>query len=559
MREFRLALFAPVIAVTLFGCGGGKDDTSIVGTGIEDTGEVDPGAPALLESGEAVVCAEPELRTTLGPYFELDAGANWASQVDPSTQYGRGVAVADFSGDGAYDIFIPNLGRDQLYIDQGDGSFIDEAVDRFDTFSQMVTERSQAAYAVDVDDDGDLDLFVANRGNINRVHLNDGSGNFTNANVGMAAQGAASLAATFMDINGDGHLDMFVSAHFLGPSEGWSLEDPGDATPAELYLSNGDGTYRDISHKLPEAALLGYTNAAGLLDIDQDGLVELYVANDFGALTHHNHLYRITPSGNTVVLTDISEETGTEMQMFGMGIAYADLNGDTLPELLLTSWDELILLESTPGAPYYDSAASRGITHEYGLRDVAWGPEFGDLDNDGDEDLYVVYGYLEGGEEDGLANPVEQPDALFVQEEDGSCTQEAEAWGLDNKGVGRGFSFVDLNFDGFLDIITRDLEGPTVITMARCDSSTWLELRLHQPAPNVGAIGARVEAYVDGRVMTRWVVLGANNFSGSSMTDLHFGLGGAEYLDLLVVHWPDGEVSRFEKVDGNRLISITKE
>tara|TARA_B110000037_G_scaffold222363_1_gene296859 strand:+ start:1112 stop:2791 length:1680 start_codon:yes stop_codon:yes gene_type:complete len=559
MREFRLALFAPVIAVTLFGCGGGKDDTSIVGTGIEDTGEVDPGAPALLESGEAVVCAEPELRTTLGPYFELDAGANWASQVDPSTQYGRGVAVADFSGDGAYDIFIPNLGRDQLYIDQGDGSFIDEAVDRFDTFSQMVTERSQAAYAVDVDDDGDLDLFVANRGNINRVHLNDGSGNFTNANVGMAAQGAASLAATFMDINGDGHLDMFVSAHFLGPSEGWSLEDPGDATPAELYLSNGDGTYRDISHKLPEAALLGYTNAAGLLDIDQDGLVELYVANDFGALTHHNHLYRITPSGNTVVLTDISEETGTEMQMFGMGIAYADLNGDTLPELLLTSWDELILLESTPGAPYYDSAASRGITHEYGLRDVAWGPEFGDLDNDGDEDLYVVYGYLEGGEEDGLANPVEQPDALFVQEEDGSFTQEAEAWGLDNKGVGRGFSFVDLNFDGFLDIITRDLEGPTVITMARCDSSTWLELRLHQPAPNVGAIGARVEAYVDGRVMTRWVVLGANNFSGSSMTDLHFGLGGAEYLDLLVVHWPDGEVSRFEKVDGNRLISITKE
>jgi hypothetical protein len=550
-----------MIAVAVLSCGGGKDSDTVDtgGTGVIDTGDIDAGVAATIEPGEVVVCAEPELRTTMGPYFTLEAGPEWANQIVPSTQYGRGVAVADFNGDGSYDIFVPNLGRDQLFIAQADGSFVDEAMDRFDTFSQMVAQRSQAAYAVDVDDDGDLDMFVANRGNLNRVHLNDGTGHFTTTDVGMAAQGAASLAATFMDINGDGHLDIFVSAHFIGPSEGWSLEDPGDATPAELYLSNGDGTYRDVSDQLPDAALLGYTNAAGLLDIDQDGLVELYVANDFGALTHHNHLYRITPSGDTVVLTDISEETGTDIQMFGMGIAYADLNGDTLPELLLTSWDELILLESTPGAPYYDSAAYRGITHEYGVRDVAWGPEFGDLDNDGDQDLYVVYGYLAGGEEEGLANPVEQPDALFVQQEGGSFTQEAEAWGLDNIGVGRGFSFVDLNFDGFLDIITRDLDGPAIVSMARCDSSTWLELRLHQSASNVNAIGARVEAYVDGRVMTRWVVLGANNFSGSSMTDLHFGLGGAESVDLLVVNWPNGEVSRFEHVSGNRLTTITKE
>jgi len=560
MIDIRLVLSVPIITILVLGCGGNKDDTAdSFGTGIIDTGDVDPGVAASIVLGDAVVCAEPDLRTSLGPYFDLNAGAGWSNQATPSTQYGRGVAVADFNGDGAYDIFIPNLGRDQLYMDQGDGSFIDEAMDRFDTFSQMVTQRSQAAYAVDVDDDGDLDLFVANRGNLNRVHLNDGTGNFTTAEVGMAAQGAASLAATFLDINGDGHLDIFVSAHFIGPSEGWSLEDPGDATPGELYLSNGDGTYRDISDVLPDAARLGYTNAAGFFDVDQDGLVELYVANDFGALTHRNHMYRITPTGDTVELTDISEETGSGLQMFGMGIAYADLNGDSLPELLLTSWDELILLESTPGAPYYDSAAFRGITHEYALRDVAWGPEFGDLDNDGDEDLYVVYGYLEGGEEPGLANPVEQPDALFVQQEDGLFTQEAEAWGLDNKGVGRGFSFVDLNFDGFLDIISRDLDGPTTISMARCDSSTWLEVRLEQPAPNVGSIGAKVEAYVDGKRMTRWVVLGANNFSGSSMTDLHFGLAGAESVDLLVVHWPNGEASRFENVAGNRLVTITKE
>ena len=560
MKKISLTLSIPFLVVGSLACGGGKDDTSeTAGTGIVDTGDIDPGVAATLEAGDTVVCAEPDLRQSLGPYFELDAGPGWTNQAVPSTQYGRGVAVADFDGDGAYDIFVPNLGRDQLFMSQGDGNFVDEAMDRFDTFSQMVSQRSQAAYAVDVDDDGDLDLFVANRGNLNRVHLNDGLGMFTTTDVGLAAQGAASLAATFLDINGDGHLDMFVSAHFIGPSEGWSLEDPGDATPGELYLSNGDGTFKDVSDRLPDAALLGYTNAAGLFDIDHDGLVELYVANDFGALTHRNHLYRITPNGDTVDLTDISDETGTGLQMFGMGIAYADLNGDTMPELLLTSWDELILLESTPGAPYYDSAASRGITHEYGVRDVAWGPEFGDMDNDGDEDLYVVFGYLEGGEEDGLANPIEQPDALYVQQEDGSFTQEAEAWGLDNKGVGRGFSFVDLNFDGFLDIISRDLGGPSIISMARCDSSSWLEIRLKQPAPNVGSIGARVEAHVDGRVMTRWVVLGANNFSGSSMTDLHFGLGGAESVDLLVVHWPNGEISRFEQVDGNRLITITKD
>ena len=536
----------------------GVTDTNVTDTSPTDTGDFDPGVAATLTEGEVVTCEDPSLRASEGAYYLHEPGPDWKNQVEPSPQYGRGTAVADFDGDGGFDIFIPNLGRDQFFVSKPDGGMVDEAMNRFDTFSSMVTQRSQAAYAVDLDDDGDLDIVVANRGNLNRAHINDGTGNFTTTDVGFSAQGSASLAATFHDINGDGHLDIFFPAHFEGPHEGWSLEDPGDAEPAELYLSNGDGTFRDVSDTIPTPALLGYTNAAGFIDLDFDGQAELYVANDFGALTHHNHLYTIVPDGETVEFVDICDETGAEIQMFGMGIAFGDVNDDLYPDMFLTSWDELVLLESAPGVGYYNSADSRGIVPEYNHRDVAWAPEFADLDNDGDEDLFVIFGFLAGGEEEGLGNPVAQPDALYVRNDDGSYTQDAESWGLADGGIGRGFSFVDYNSDGFLDIVERDLGGPTALKLARCDDSRWLKLTLNQPAPNVNAIGARVVAHVDGKRMSRWLVLGGNNFSSASHTDLHFGLGEAQQVDKLEVFWPDGEVSRFTDVPSNMKVTIER-
>ena len=118
--------------------------------------------------------------------------------------------------------------------------------------------------------------------------------------------------------------------------------------------------------------------------------------------------------------------------------------------------------------------------------------EFADLDCDMDVDLMVMNGFLNVNK----ANAKNQPDSLFIQKSDGSFVQRAEQWGLTDTNRSRGFVLVDLNDDGWLDLVQRDAKGPQDIWMARCGSQGWLRIRLRGLAPNVDAIGARVRVTV---------------------------------------------------------------
>ncbi len=529
---------------------------------LEETGEDGKdtgvsGVPVRLEAGPTVTCDSPELRETEGPFETILGGPDWAGQAtfegDAELDLGRGLTVVDFDQDGQYDIFLPNLGPDQLFMGEGDGIWRNETDDLFG----LRFHRTTGSVAADVDGDGTPDLVTINRGNPNRLYRNNGSGRFDVVDgAGFQDLGLGSIGGSFGDLDLDGDLDLFICAHFNGPTEGWDQENPWPADASELYENLGDGTFLSRSDALPQAAHDGYSYACGLHDLDADGRLDLYFVNDFGSRVVPNRAYRNTTKGSTWNFEDVSEETGLGVEVFGMGLGVGDLNGDTLPDLLITSWDDLALLESAADGTWYESSASRGLSVDVGVSDVGWGAELEDLDNDGDLDALIAYGYLEGDDEVGLLNPVSQKNALFVQGENGLFQEDAAAWGLDDGGVNRGFVLVDLDRNGFLDLVSRDLLGPAKIRMARCNASNWLAVRLDQGGWNGAAIGARIELTTAMGTQVRWIRAGGTNLSSSGPPVVHFGLGEQEQVDKLRIVWPDGAETGILQVGTRQVLRV---
>lgn len=515
------------------------------------------GAPVRLEAGPTVTCASPDLRESEGPFEVILGGPDWAGQAtfegESELDLGRGLSVVDFDQDGNYDIFLPNLGPDQLFMGEGDGVWLNQTDELFG----LRFHRTQGSVAADVDGDGAPDLVTINRGNPNRLYRNNGAGRFDVVDgSGFQDLGLGSIGGSFGDLDLDGDLDLFICAHFTGPTAGWDQENPWPADPSELYENLGDGTFLSRSDLLPQEAHDGYSYACGLHDLDGDGRLDLYFVNDFGSRVVPNLAYRNTTEGSTWNFQDVSDETGLGVQVFGMGLGLGDLNGDTLPDLLITSWDDLALLESAADGTWYESSASRGLSVDVGVSDIGWGAELEDLDNDGDLDALIAYGYLEGDDEVGLLNPLSQKNALFVQDENGLFQEEAAAWGLDDGGVNRGFVLVDLDRDGFLDLVSRDLLGPAKIRMARCNASNWLEVSLEQGGWNGDAIGARVELTTVLGTQVRWVRAGGTNLSSSGPPVVHFGLGDQEQVDKVRVVWPDGAETGIFQVGARQVLRV---
>ena len=196
------------------------------------------------------------------------------------------------------------------------------------------------------------------------------------------------------------------------------------------------------------------------------------------------------------------------------------------------------MLSSDDGR-WYDWADALGLRADANAgQTVGWGAELADLDNDGDLDAVVAYGHLEV---DGWDNPVYQPDALFLQQEDGSFEDVARQWGVDDPGSGRGFVLADLNQDGWLDLIKRDLSGPDVVYLSRCGSAHWLVMSLDDPeSANRFGVGATVRISANGQEWERTVTAGGTGFGSGGPPELHFGLGDLASVDRIDVSWPDG-------------------
>jgi hypothetical protein len=435
--------------------------------------------------------------------------------VGGNSHYGMGVSAADYDGDGHPDLFVTAFTRNALYRNRGDGTFED------------VTERagvsggqwSSSAAFLDYDRDGDLDLFVA------RYVDFDYSRNIT------CGDRARRLRAYC-------HPDVY------------------DGLTNLLYRNNGDGTFADVSQASGIAAHVGKGLGVVAADLDQDGWIDLYVAND----SVRNFLFHNRGDGTfeeVAVRAGVAYDDGGRPQA-GMGTAAGDFDGDGRLDLIVTNLDhEYNNLYRNTGSLFVDVAYATGFGPP-SLPLVGWGTEWFDLENDGDLDVLVVNGHVVDNVE--LLRPgsrYPQPKLLF-ENLGGKFREVARQHGasLLVPRVSRGVAFGDFDNDGDVDVLVLNLGGAP--QLLRNDGGTrgrWISLALEGGKSPRDAIGARVQATVAGHTLTRYLA-GGGSYLSSSDHRIHIGLGTAEKADRIRIEWPSGTVDVLENVASGRFYRV---
>jgi hypothetical protein len=411
--------------------------------------------------------------------------------------------------------------------------------------------------AGDYDNDGWVDLYVTRLG-VNRLLRNDGDGTFTDVTARSGTGDELwSVSATFADFDGDGWLDLAVANyvrfsyldHKVCMSKrgerGYCLPTSFDPSPARLYRNRGDGTFEDVSAGAGLAALPG--NGLGILaaDFDEDGRLDIFVANDLIP----NRLWR---NGGGLVFTDQALLAGCARSGDGraeasMGVDLGDLDGDGDDELFITKFDgeTNTLYRNDGGGLYVDATAGSGLG-EPSFRYTGFGARFLDYDNDGSLDVAVTNGrviFPPGADLERDRYPMEEPNQLFrnqgkavfeeVSSQAGAAFARAE--------VGRGLATGDVDNDGDTDLLVTASSGPARLYLNRAGQSrSWLGLRLLAAVAPRDAPGAVMIATTgDGRVLRRRV--GADgSYASSSDPRVLLGLGDGGAVLALRVRWPDG-------------------
>ncbi len=526
----------------LSACRPGDSGTGLIG---EPTGETGHAADLRVSSTPVEACADPSRRDE----SVFDVAFSRAEPAKKAWFWGGGVVVADFDGDTFYDVILPGFWETFYYRGAPDGGLIDET----ESLTGLPVLGGSGGAAADYDGDGDLDVILTRYMAPNTLLRNDGD-RFVDVTelAGLSGEARRSMASSWGDVDRDGDLDLFVGNYgFIDESR----VDPDHASfePAEpsfLYINNGDGTFTDRSADLSQAAHDGYTFSGGFIDVDVDGWLDLYIVNDFGN-SYPNVLLR-NREGRLVE----EDQAGLDVAITGMGLGVGDVNGDGLPDFAMTKWDGNSFLWSSPDFGWVDHADAAGLVNDLTrTQKVGWGVDLVDLDNDGDLDAPMTYGYLDST----YQASTHQPDALYLQEPKGHWVDVGTIWGFNHPTVGRGFVNADFNGDGWLDIVKRDLDGPSLFYVARCGAASWLRVRLFdETSANRFAVGARVEAIIAGETQWRVVMAGTTNHSSSGPPEVHFGLGKAEALDRLRVIWPDGRVDELQDVAARQVLDLTR-
>ena len=478
--------------------------------------------------------------------------------IEENTIYnfvGGGLVVADFNGDGFDDIFLATQVRDEFFLGSSTG-FV-----KTETWLPNEIVLSVGGSACDYDADGDLDLFITTNFGSDRLYRNEGD-HFVDVSqeAGILGFEADTAPAVWGDFDVDGDVDLFVGGHLDHLFEG-SQSNPDyvfpEASPNILYVNQGDGTFLAsiMQYLEPEP----YTLAAAWLSYEEGERPDLYLINDFGPLVIGNRI--LVPDGNDFAVSE--QNTGADIDIYGMGVSIGDLNEDFLPDLWLSNWMQPKLLLSTGPREWYDATASVGLDVMQEEQRFSWGTGLVDFDNDGDLDAWLGYGPLPGFEEITLDDEIlddmpVQPDAFFLNT-DGMFVDKVNRWGLNDDNITRGGVFADLNRDGILDLVRSSMLAPAEVFWGKQSLGDWLEIELRDNMTmNTFGIGARIDVFsTDGKIWSRWIVSG-DSFSSGGPPRAHFGFGEGIELEQIDVLWPDGAHSLFIPPEKNQRISLSR-
>jgi hypothetical protein len=555
--------------------------------GVDDVGDTLPlpaecdDIGAIVESGPAVSCVDPGARSAA--HFERTQSVPQPA-LTQALLTSAGIVVADFTGDGRLDTFLPHIVRSDLWVPNEDGTLVEEAASRLPGIDLAA---AVGGTAVDIEGDGDFDLFVtrcAGEGcdcieeecddtdpslshTPSLLLRNDGTGHFTDVTslAGLDRYAWRSQSSSWADYDNDGDLDVFVGSYGPKPEETYNSPDiPPSEDDSQLWRNEGDGTFTDMSSMLPAQVHDGWVFMSSWIDLDLDGYPELFTWHDFGT----SHPSTLMKNEGGAALVPVVAQTQIDAAFEDMGVAFGDLNHDGLPDFATTSFQKTRLLlsqkttepTSAAGVYWVESSDAWGLDVDPVNRGQAygWGAEFGDLDHDRDDDLAMVFGFW--STYDGGSDPPKQYDGLWVQHEATFENLAAEpTWAMNDPGVSRGLLMVDVNEDGFLDVIKRELDTAAIRYISQCDDSAWLKVELQQEGANRHAIGARITAVSpDGFEQTRWIHSGSASMYSGGPPIAHFGLAADDVVSLRVV-WPDGAESEICEVETRRTVTITRD
>ena len=529
----------------------------------------------VVERVEAAIDPRVESGDTLFVDRSGVAGVDFRHSSHPGEFFaiGGGVIVLDYDNDGFHDVYVSNsVGPNALYRNNGSGALTDMAAA---AGVDDPTGRGNGGCAADYDNDGDRDLYVTNYGR-SKLFRNNGNSTFTDVSASTIEDHETEKRYTgcaWADYDQDGHLDLIVVSHVsenadIVTSRAFFLGLAG----LSLYHNERDGTFANVTHLLGDTAarpidgnagnIFGAGFQPGWLDFDNDGDMDLYVVNDVGREVHPNVLWRNdgAGSGDEWTFTDVSMALGAQARMDGMGLAVGDYDLDGFLDMFMTNINDNVLLRNKgDGTGFTDTTDEVGVgTGKIGLKiRISWGTFFFDYDNDGDEDLYVVSGYL--GEDLQPANPLHQPNLLLRNERNGRFVDISSGSGTDDPGVGRGAAFLDYDNDGCLDLLISNYGQASKLLQNKCDSgNNWLIVDVRGTVSNRDGIGARITLTAGDTAQIREVSAGGSQM-GQNMPGAHFGLGAADTVGSISVRWPSGKVQTITELPANQRLTIVEQ
>ncbi|HSD33600.1 MAG TPA: VCBS repeat-containing protein [Gemmatimonadales bacterium] len=536
---------------------------------------------------------------------------------------GGGVAAGDVDGDGLPDLyFTSNLGPNRLY--RNTGHFRFEDITEHAGVADPEGWKSGVTMA-DVNGDGWLDIYVSGVSYLgmhgrNVLYINSGNGTFTDRAKEYGVEFAGySTQAAFFDYDGDGDLDMYLlnnSTHTERAASGSTSRTMRNAKAGDRLYRNDGGHFTDVSER---AGIYGGVEGYGLgvvaTDVNLDGCLDLYVANDF----QENDFLYINNCDGTFT-ESIARATG-HTSRFSMGADAADFNNDSRPDVIVLDMlpERQDIFNTSAGAEDYsvfDLRLKAGYHPQYARNtlqlnrglvggtvrfseigylagvfatDWSWAPLFADLDDDGYKDLFVTSGiYRRPNDLDYinfvsteavqaslaagitaenltplLAKMPHIPIANHAYRNNGDLTftDMADRWGLGQPGFSNGAAYVDLDNDGALDLVVNNLNAPAAIYRNRARAITgnhYLQVMLRGTGANTAAIGAKVMIVHQGmRQMLEQMP--TRGFQSAVDPRLHFGLGRSASIDSLIVIWPDRRFQVLTHVVPDQLITLSQQ
>lgn len=504
------------------------------------------------------------------------------------TANGSGVAVFDYDNDGLLDIYFATAtllplgtavkGPNRLYRNRGGNHFEDVTTASGLGFRGFC----HGIIAGDIDNDGDQDVFLCNYG-ANVLYLNNGNGTFKDISkqAGVDAPNWSSGGA-MLDYDNDGYLDIYVANygrwnypedhHQVGDKEKkiWLYSSPRTIKTVRhlFYHNNRNGTFTDVLDKvitrevevedpatkgkkkmrMPLPRDDGHGFGVVAADLNNDGLIDLFVANDMNP----NFLFLNRGDGT---FDDVSELSGTAFNkdgnvQSGMGVDAEDVDGDGLPELFVTNFtnEYSTLYQNFGNGIFYDSTANFGLASD-SMPWVKWGCALADFDSDGWPDCFFVNGHVDDNRRL-LGQPVDYEEIpLLFRNDHGKrfrlATRDAGPY-FASKHVGRGAAFGDIDNDGDIDIVVNHKDAaPAVLRNDTVSENHWVRFTLQGTKSNRDAIGSRLEVTVGERTIYRQRK-GGYSMQATNDSRVTVGIGNVTEVTKAVIRWPSGIVQTLE-------------